>query len=322
MEDVFFDDGNDVSSLQEMDRGTLNTQAQKAFKASLTKSSTKYTEYFRRVGPGLSNLTIEIKKHLDETVMPDLSGVLAKITDGRFTKAYCDVRIYPQSRPFDKWESTEEWSGEVLDIVVAFVLSIPDDDSLDSMTRMTLLGLFEEDSWDPTVKKISQKLKLNNKLNVDAMVGVINDCIFDDFNPSDFGGMTLEILFDGCSQNDYEKLSAKACGPEIQAKRKLQENDPTVALKEVSIKNVASQVPVLISLLANELGVKHINPKKLKTSDNLYSLMGFDSTATKSLVASLMAHFGVLHIVGASRMVTVGNAIEFAQEVLESRQDY
>jgi len=322
MDDFFFEEGLDVTKLQEMDRGTLSHKGAKDFKASLTKESKQYTEYFQRVGPGLSNLTIEIKKQLDKDVLPDLVGVLSRMTDGRFTQAFCDVRIYPQSRPFDKWQNLGEWNGEVMDIVVAFVLSVPEDDSLDSMTRMTLLGLFEEDPWDPDVKKISKKIKLNIKLNVDEVVSIINDCAFEDFNPNEFGGMTLEILFDGCSEDDFQALALRAQGPDIQSKRKRKETDLLPTLKDVNLKNVKTQVPVLISLLANELGVKDLCPKKLKASDSLHALLGFNSDLTNSLVASLMAHFDVLHVVGASRMVTVGNAIDFAQEIIESRQDW
>lgn len=322
MDDFFFEETLDVTKLQEMDRGTLSPKGAKAFKASLTKESKKYTEYFQRVGPGFSNLTIEIKKQLDKNVLPGLLSVLSKLTDGRFTQAFCDVRIYPQSRPFDKWKNLGEWKGEVMDIVVAFVLSVPHDDSLDSMTRMTLLGLFEEDPWDPDVQKISKKIQLNKKLNVDEVVSIINDCTFEDFNPNDFGGMTLEILFDGCSEDDFEALALGSRGPEIQLKRKRTASDPLPTLKDINLKNVKTQVPILISLLANELGVKDLCPKKLKASDNLHALLGFNSDLTNSLVASLMTHFDVLHIVGASRMVTVGNAIDFAQEIIESRQEW
>lgn len=321
MDDLFFEESLEVTKLQEMDRGTLSPKGARAFKASLTKESKKYTEYFQRVGPGFSNLTIEIKKQLDRKVLPEVLGVLSKITDGRFTQGFCDVRIYPQSRPFDRWLNLGEWNGEVIDIVVAFVLSVPGDDILDSMIRMKLLGLFEEDPWDPDIKRISKKIRLNKKLNVDEVVGITNDCIFEDFNPDDFGGMTLEILFDGCSEDDFHALALRARGPEIQSKRKRKETDPLPTLRNVNLRSVKAQVPVLISLLANELGVKDLCPKKLKGSDNLHALLGFNSDLTNSLVASLMAHFDVLQVVGASRMVTVGNAIDFVREIIESRQE-
>lgn len=304
-----------------MDRGTISPKGAKAFKTSLINTSKKHAEYFQRVGSGFSNVTIEIKNELDKKVLPELISVLSKITDGRFTQAFCDVRIYPQSRPFDQWQNPGEWNGEVMDIVIAFVLSVPDDDSLDSMTRMKLLGLFEEDPWDQDVKKVSKKLQLNKKLNVDEVVSIINDCTFEDFNPNNFGGMTLEILFDGCSKDIFQSLALRARGPEIQSKRKRKETDPLPILKDVNVKSVKTQVPVLISLLANELGVKDLCPKKLKVNDSLYALLGFNSDLTNSLVASVMAHFDVLHVVGTSRIVTVGNAIDFAEEILESRQD-
>lgn len=321
MDEFFFDDGPNASLLKEMDRGTIGTKDKKAFLAELKNSKTKYHPYFKRVGPGLSNLAIELKRHVDQEVLSALLSALPKLTNDRFTDAFVDVRVYPQSCPLEQWGKANHWEGEILDVVVSFVLGIPSTDSLDSMTRMSLLGLFETDHWDPDIKKTSKKLGLHKKLNVDSVVSIINDFYFEDFHPNEFSGMTLEILFDGCTDKNFQQLESQARGPDIQPLRQISTASKPPSLSDISVANAPKQVPILIALIALKLGVPDINPKKLKVTDNLYALMGFDDTLTKSLVSSIMIHFNVIHVIGASKMVTVGNAIEFAQEILSSRSD-
>jgi predicted DNA repair protein MutK len=69
------------------------------------------------------------------------------------------------------------------------------------------------------------------------------------------------------------------------------------------------------------LGVKYLDPDALKLGDSLYALMGFDETLTRSLIGSIRMHFDVLSVIGGPNMLTVGDAISFAQEVLESRDE-
>lgn len=319
MDDLFFEDSPDPSLLKEMDRGTISSIDKKSFLAELKAKDHEYVPYFERVGPGLGNLSIELKRHVDQVVLPGVLEVLPQLTTDRFTKAFSDVRVYPQSRPMDQWEATNQWNGEILDVLVSFVLAVPADDSLDSMTRLSLLGLFQKDHWDSEVRKVSKKSGLYEKLNVDSMVAVINDLYFDDFHPSLFGGMTLEILFDGCTARRFNLLKKQALGLEIHPHRQTATTQKSPTLKSITIKNAPTQVPVLIALLAGQLGVRRIDPKALRPTDNLYALMGFDDKLTRSLVGSIMIHFDVIHVLGATKMVTVGNAIEFAQETLESR---
>ena len=80
--------------------------------------------------------------------------------------------------------------------------------------------------------------------------------------------------------------------------------------------NLKTEVPKLIAALARELGVENIDPKKLKSSDTLYALMDFDHTKTLSLSKSIQAQFNVIGMVGGDRMVTVGNALNFAEEMI------
>ena len=62
--------------------------------------------------------------------------------------------------------------------------------------------------------------------------------------------------------------------------------------------------------------MENIDPKMLKTMDSLYALMGFDQTKTLSLSKSIQAQFNVIDMVGGDRMVTVGNALKFAKEMI------
>ena len=80
--------------------------------------------------------------------------------------------------------------------------------------------------------------------------------------------------------------------------------------------NLKKEIPNLIAALAREMGVENIDPKMLETSDSLYALMGFDHTKTLSLSQSIEAHFNVVGMVGGGRMVTVGNALDFAKEMI------
>ena len=95
--------------------------------------------------------------------------------------------------------------------------------------------------------------------------------------------------------------------------RKSNPEDPNLP---ITFDNLKTEVPKLIAALARELGVENIDPKKLKSSDTLYALMGFDHTKTLSLSKSIQAQFNVIGMVGGDRMVTVGNALNFAEEMI------
>ena len=77
----------------------------------------------------------------------------------------------------------------------------------------------------------------------------------------------------------------------------------------------------MVGGIAYALGVKHISPKKLKRTDNLYALMGFDDKLTLSLVQSIKVSVDVMEVIGGPSMFTVGDAIDFATEILEYREE-
>ena len=306
----------DISQLQEMDKGTLSHSRVSGFKKSLKSQGVTYVPYFKRVGPGLSTLACELKRLLDVTLLPDFLSVLSNLTDKRFKKAFLVVRFYPEGQELDQWDGHQDgvdWNGVRLSVLVSFVLSIPSDDSLDSMTRMGLLGLFEKAPWNPAVKKLGKKGKLHLKLNTEILSQHMGEMDFDFFHPYSFDGFELEILIDGCPESDFDKLSEMAFGVQIQSKR-LTNKSLTYDPGNITDENAETQIPILIAGIANALGVSKLDPSKLQTGDSLYALMGFDDTLSKSLELSIRGHFNVLSIVGGSQMITVGNAIEFAKE--------
>lgn len=310
---------DDLYPLYDADRGTLSTAGQRSFLKEVQAQGLTYAPYAQRVGPGFATAASELKRALDASVLPAFQDVVGRVTDQRFTQAYCDVRLYPQGQELAQW-TEGHWAGETLTVMVAFVLSIPPDDSLDSMTRASLLSLFEESPWDPQVKKLGKKGKLRERLNVDSINAILSDMVFDGFNPYDLDGFELEIMIDGCPAARFERLRTIALGEPIQKARSTRTVFKGMPAP-ITLDNAAQEVPVLIAALAKALGVKHLDPTALRPGDSLYALMGFDEKLTRSLAGSIRIHFDVLTVVGGPSMFTVGDAIAFAQDILESRQD-
>jgi hypothetical protein len=310
---------DDLYPLFDADRGTLSTSGHRSFLKEVQAQGLTYAPYAQRVGPGFATAASELKRKLDAAVLPAFQDVVSRVTSQRFHQAYCDVRLYPQGQELAHW-TEGHWDGERLTVMVAFVLSIPPDDSLDSMARESLLSLFEESSWDPQIKKLGKKGKLRERLNIDTVNAILSDMVFDGFNPYDLDGFELEIIIDGCPEARFERLRTSALGEAIQKARSTRTVFKGIPAP-ITLENAAQEVPVLIAALAKALGVKHLNPAALKLGDSLYALMGFDENLTLSLAGSIRMHFDVLTVVGGPGMFTVGDAITFAQEVLESRQD-
>jgi hypothetical protein len=307
---------NDLYPLFEADRGTLATSGRNALFKTLQAQGLDYVPYTQRVGLGFATAASELKRALDTDVLPLFQSVVGAITEQRFSHVYCDVRLYPQGQELAQW-TEGHWAGERLTVLVTFVLAIPPDDSLDSLVRASLLSLFEESSWDPKVKKLGKKGKLGAHLNVDAINALLSNIVLDGFNPYDLDGFEMEIMIDGCPHSRFNRLRTDALGqPILKARsgRTVFKGEPA----PITLENANKEVPVLIAALAKALGIKRIDPTAILASDSLYSLMGFDDKLTKSLVASIRMHFDVF---GGPRMFTVNDAIVFAKEMLEMRED-
>jgi hypothetical protein len=181
---------------------------------------------------------------------------------------------------------------------------------------MDLVTLFDGDPFNgpfsPAIQKAHKKHKLYELLNVDVVSGWMGECATDDFQPHEFNGFTLEIMFDGCAEEHHQALSLQAWGPNIQAK-KSQSQSFEISVPVVTSKNVVKTVPTLLASFAKALGYEHLDPKKLKRHDSLLALMGYDSTLTASLKGSFSLHFNIMSVIGGERLLTVGNCIDFAE---------
>jgi len=307
---------NDLYPLVEAARGTLSSSGRNALFKTLQAQGLDYVPYPQRVGLGFATAASELKRALDTDVLPLFQSVVGAITEQRFSHVYCDVRLYPQGQELAQW-TEGHWAGERLTVLVTFVLAIPPDDSLDSLVRASLLSLFEESSWDPKVKKLGKKAKLGAHLNVDTINAILSKMAFDGFNPYDLDGFEMEIMIDGCTKSRFNRLRTDALGKPIQKARTGRTVFKGVPAA-ITLENANEEVPVLIAALTVALGFKRIDPSTLQASDSLYALMGFDDMLTKSLVASIRMHFDVI---GGPRMFTVNDAIVFAKEMLEMRED-
>ena len=305
---------SNMHSLYEMDKGTLGESGIKALKDELKEKKLTYRPYPDRAGPGLCTVAAEIKRELDQTVTPALKASLWDMTYERFDNLYCDVRIYPEGEELTIWDD-DDWAGKVLNVLVSFVIAVPPDDKLDSFARLSLVSLFSDDPSESLHDKVDDVYAFKKMLNVDVVSTIMGEISIEYFRPPYFAGMTLEIIFDACRKEDFAVMEKAALGTPIQSER-LGKSNPKDPNLPITLNNFKTEVPNLIAALARELGVENIDPKTLKSSDSLYALMGFDHTKTLSLSKSIQAQFNIIGMVGGDRMVTVENALDFAEEMI------
>ena len=313
------------SEIHELDRGTASPKEKARRLKILNDNGAPYQSYEKRVAPALVNASIEIKRLIDRKITPALLSNIGQIMDQRFHDVYCDVKVYPNSEDEDEFtvDDQDGFNSKNLHVLVNFVVSIPKDDSLDSMARATLISFFQkEDDWtasDQKISKLKKKLKLYDLLNIDVISEKMGNLPFNGFD-TEGCGVDLEIDCDGVIDTKFAKLKTAALGPEIQSKR-LGKSNSSMELSTITTKNAKKETPVLISKILDALDLKNIDPSKLKKTDNLYALCGYQDKTCLSLTQSIRMHFDVLAVIGAQEMVTVENAIDFAVETLEMRED-
>ena len=314
-----------MSEIYELDRGTVSPSERSRRLAILKENGTPYKNYTTRVGPGLANMSIEIKRLIDRDITPLLQANINDIMESRFPLVYADVKVYPSTHQEDAFVLDEHpWEEEYLHVLVNFVVSIPKDDSLDTMARATLLSFFNaEEDWtdsDKKIKKLKKKLKLYDLLNIDFITDHVNRFNFDGFSPDNYSGVNLEIDCDGIIESKFEALKIKALGPDLLSKR-MSEKSNNTKLKKITPENIKPEAPVVIAKLLDALGVKKVAPEKIKRNDSLYALSGYQDNICKSLVQSFKIHFDTITVIGGPDMITVGDAIDFATEILEMRAE-
>jgi hypothetical protein len=315
------------SEYHEIDRGTITFKEKTKRLALLESLGTPYINYEERAGSGISTASLELKRYIDKTIISDFKKNICSITENRFKNIYADVRIYSaieQDEEFLPWENQKPKKRKKTDlfILINFVLAIPKNDSLDSMTRATINSFFGELDWAINNKKIislQKKLKFSEKLNIITIVNQLDKWKFNGFPPKSDSKISMEIDCDGVIEKDFAKLEKAALGPDI-LKSRITKSIKLEELKPITAKNASAQVPLLIAHISKALGVLNIDPNKLDANDNLYALMGYDEKLSLSLQKSICLHFNVLSWIGANEIVTVGNAISFARDILEMNE--
>lgn len=313
----------DFSNLHSLDRLTLGKSNKAELLKSMKLAGTPYVKYNKRVGLGLVNLSIEVKRLIDKNITELLKKQLPVATDGRFNDVYCDVRVYPQSEEPDSWLEEVDPEQQRLYVLVNFVLRIPKTDRLDSMARATVLSFFQEESWivDKKINAARKRVKLWEKLNVDLVSELIDSAYFDDFPRDNFNGVNLEIDCDGVFEDAFSSTSDHSYLVDYATRFDPELTEKSYAIEKITSKNSSKHVPHMVGGIAYALGVKHISPKKLKRTDNLYALMGCDDKLTFSLVQSIKVSVDVITVIGGPAIFTVGDAIDFVCETLEFREE-
>lgn len=312
----------DFSEVHSLDRLTLSRSKKTELLKQMKLAGTPYVKYNRRVGEGLVNLSIEVKRLINREITQLLKKHLPVATDGRFHDLFCDVHVYPQIEEPDSWMEDIDADYQRLYVLVNFVISIPKTDSLDSMARASVLSFFQEESWivDKKLNAVRKRLKLWEKLNIDVVSELIGRAYFDEFPRDQFSGINLEIDCDGVFEINFESCAEHSRLVDYTGRYDTSLTDKSYAFEKLTSKNAPKFIPYIVGGIANALGVKHISPKKLKRTDNLYALMGFDDKLTHSLVQSLKISVDVIEVIGGPGMFTVGDAIDFASETLEYRE--
>jgi hypothetical protein len=311
------------SDVHSLDRLTLGKSKKTDLLKKMKLAGTPYVKYDKRVGLGLVNLSIEVKRLVDRHITELLKKHLPVATDGRFNNLYCDVRVYPQLEEPDSWLEEIDSDWQRLYVLVNFVISIPKTDSLDSMARASLLSFFQEESWviDKKLNAARKRLKLWEKLNIDVVSELIGGAYFDEFPRDQFSGVNLEIDCDGVFENDFDHCSVHSRLVDYATRFDASLTEKAYAFEKLTSKNARKYVPFMVGGIANALGVKQLSPKKLKRTDNLYALMRFDDKLTHSLVQSIKVSVDVMEVLGGPTMFTLGDAIDFACETLEYREE-
>lgn len=308
-------------NLYEMDKSTISENQKTEFLQELSELETSYIDYNTRVPDEILIVAVELKREIDQTVTPRLQEMLGKlsVTQDRFSRLYSDVRIYPREHELAQL-TIDKWEGCILDAYVSFVIAVPPEERLDSLSRTALVSLFSEDPSisDEEASEIDDIDYFRSNLSLETISSLLNEIRFPGFYGENFQGLALEIIIDACADADYEIMAeaAKRLGLKPDC---FSAEDPANPNVPIQPDEVEEKVPQLIASIAGKIGVQGVNPDKLKHGQSLFALMDFDHRLTLSLTQSISMHFGVMGTFGGERMITVGNAIEFAEMFIDGQ---
>jgi hypothetical protein len=185
---------------------------------------------------------------------------------------------------------------------------------------MQLISLFSEESnlTEEAISDLGDVTFFQSHLNLETICTFLGEIRFPGFYGENFQGVALEMIIDACREEDFEAMmeASKTLGLRADCFSETDSENPELHIEPDQIEQ---KVPQLIAAMARELGVKCVDPKKLDHGQSLYALMGLDHRLTLSLTQSLSMQFGVMSMIGGERMVTVGNAIEFAEMFIDGQ---
>lgn len=308
---IELDDCIDPAILSSYDRNTLTKTEREDFLEEwdhlLPASDNQITPYFQRIGPGLGNVAVELKRVFTRSLMPEFLRILPQVTGNLIKKAFLDVKVYPKGNELGVWQEMNQWSGELI-VVFGFVLELPPGKTLDEETEETLRNLFNEGG--PLAEY------LNAKLVEEQMWG---EFFLSDFNHDSFSNFYLYVTTTGCTKSKYSKIEQASFGLPIRHLRESKKHSSKALFKFDYQKESASQMRELIAILSEKISGIYLDPNKLENNDSLFALMGFNDELTISLEKSITGTFNIIG--GSMRLLTVENAIDFANEMKEYKSD-
>ncbi len=191
-----------------LDRRTYFKKGQAEGVEILKSRGVIYHPYAERVGAPIVTASLELKRELDRRILPQLVAELPKmpLVEERFSQGYLDVRMYPHS------ELAYEQDGEgILFVNVVFVLGVPPNDSLDTLTRNSIVACFDQFAWqephDPEFKAA-----MCEALNGDKIINLVENIAFEGFSTSQLSSLRYSFEVDGCRSALFEAREREARG--------------------------------------------------------------------------------------------------------------
>jgi len=177
-----------------LDRRTYFRNGQAEGIEILKARGVEYRPYAEREGESMMTASLEAKRVIDRWVLPKLLAELPKmpLIEERFEQGYFDVKLYPHS------ELSYDQDGEgALFVNVVFVLGVPPNDRLDTLSRNSIVACFEPLAWQEP-HDAAFKEAMCDALNGDKIIGMLNNISFEGFSTSSLESLRWSLEVDGC----------------------------------------------------------------------------------------------------------------------------
>ena len=288
-----------------LDRNTASEQDKKKLLNELKTEGIKYNNYKERLENAYFIASLELKRFLDRKILSKLKKALKEVSDDRFNELYLDVRFY---------DAKKENKGEGVWILINFIISIPENDSLDSLTRMKIFNLFKSDKdWN----------NASHKYKIYKVLPQINTFLqnYSYYSSIDVSEWNLEFDFDTANpsyvkEKNFEKIKKNSYGKSIY-KSRCSNKSLKYEIKKIDKKDTANQIIELLCFISQAIGIEKLDPKKVKLSDHVYSLLDYDNFKTDLLIKNFKS---ALNTSGGSYIFPTVN--DLVKEALELIEDY